>query len=372
MGIPSSPGGEWLAAGAGPGLVVIDELTNLFGPVHFDHTIHATMSRLEDGCASCHHQQEPGVASVLSCRTCHPTSSGTSTFDVPGLKAAYHRHCLACHRDWSGENACGSCHEERGAGAPAVPHDPTDIVGTRHPSLEGNPTFVYETPEAVGGAVGPLVTFHHVDHIERFGVNCADCHRESSCGSCHGTSSLLPRPAIDRHDRCFSCHSEQPCSRCHDQATRPRFEHELRSGWSLGSYHESLACADCHGSTREFTVPVGRSCGACHARANPASFDHAATGVPLAGSHAHFDCARCHDERRPDAAPTCSACHPDRSYPRQWPGLATPPAAAGCAAQIRRAAATADPGGPARITAPGAPAAEDYSAPPATSILRGR
>ncbi len=341
--------GDVSAADHGPDVVVIDGLAKLFGAVRFDHAVHATMSRLEEGCASCHHRQDAAATRVLACRACHATGAGSGTFDMPGLKAAYHRQCLACHRDWSGENACGSCHEERGDGAatPVVVHDPGDIVGaTRwgatHPGatdpgatnpgathpratqahLDPRAAFVFET--TLAGA--PFVTFQHADHVEQFGVTCVECHRGSSCRSCHGSAAATERVAIDRHDRCFTCHAGDRCALCHDQAPRPRFEHEARSGWSLGPHHASRACADCHGAPQAFVVPAARSCRACHANADPSRFDHAATGVPLAGSHARFECARCHDERRPDAAPTCSACHPDRAYPQQWPGLATPSA----------------------------------------------
>jgi len=96
----------------GPDVIRIDRMARYYSPVPFAHKIHADMSEMNGGCANCHHYNQQSDTPA-ACVECHPSTSGEGTLDQPGLKGAYHRQCLNCHRDWAHENACEYCHTER-------------------------------------------------------------------------------------------------------------------------------------------------------------------------------------------------------------------------------------------------------------------
>lgn len=129
-------------AGAVPEIVQIDELSELFEGVSFDHSLHTMI--VED-CAVCHHHttgtgvqdpecakchsNSPGVEQV-ACRDCHEANpfsagnlqeDGTSGkadyhLDRLGLKGAYHQSCLGCHRQMGAPTDCQDCHARTPAG----------------------------------------------------------------------------------------------------------------------------------------------------------------------------------------------------------------------------------------------------------------
>ena len=120
---------------AAPETVSIDRLANLFGPVQFDHQLHADYA----SCVECHHHttgQTPSNplclnchdnhtrTSNVSCSFCHSTSPYTEEneqtatpkvkfhIDIPDLKAAYHLSCLNCHQAiGAGPTECLDCHQ---------------------------------------------------------------------------------------------------------------------------------------------------------------------------------------------------------------------------------------------------------------------
>jgi hypothetical protein len=299
-------------------IVIIDRLAQFYGPVPFSHKIHADMSEISGGCTNCHHNPEEG-GQIAACVTCHVPANGGGTLAQPGLKGAYHRQCLGCHRDWAHENACGYCHEEQSgaAASPEVIAVTADAVSTPHPRIAAEPSFVYRTSRESA----PLVTFHHVDHAESFGLRCIDCHQDETCGSCHDVTTQ--REAINHVKSCCCCHAEKNCEFCHDTEERPDFDHAALTGWPLESYHAAAACTDCHGPVNDFKSPP-TSCRSCHSTLRAGSFDHGVTGVPLFGSHAHYECDRCHRDGEPGSPTTCNGCHPDITYPPHLPGRRSP------------------------------------------------
>jgi hypothetical protein len=100
--------------GNAPGTVVLDSLVELYGPVTFDHSMH---TQIAESCVVCHHQhpvsdtaactqchsidskqyRDSVVSTFLSCSSCHDEPD-TLNPDMPGLKVAYHRTCMECHR----------------------------------------------------------------------------------------------------------------------------------------------------------------------------------------------------------------------------------------------------------------------------------
>lgn len=299
-------------AGTGPDVVVIDLLADLYGPVVFDHYLHVNMCEFGGRCENCHHQPSED-RSIAACSTCHIEASGSP--EQPGLKGAYHRQCLSCHREWSHENACGFCHEEASASIDRTQAALNRFERASSSHLRIMPTFTYETSHP--GT--PVVTFHHADHTELFGLSCVDCHEGASCNECHGPTPEVP--VASREDLCLKCHGEQRCTFCHDFTPRPRFEHTASTGWNLGMHHAGLACSKCHEETTTFASPSSESCKACHRGGPSRSFDHAITGVPMLGSHAYFDCVQCHHSGGAEATASCDRCHTDRSYPDCVPGL---------------------------------------------------
>ncbi|NOG54500.1 MAG: cytochrome c3 family protein [Planctomycetes bacterium] len=298
-----------------PETVALSTLSRFFSTVQFDHEIHADMSLMSGGCGNCHHDPsaEDGVR-IAACRECHVSDSRNATLEQPSLKGAFHRQCLGCHRDWTHDNACGFCHRE--VDDLTTTHstaDATDIVGVAHPSIKAQAVYSYETSYVPA----PGVTFHHLEHVTSFQLKCVDCHRSGSCDRCHD-ASLVREPVAHAQD-CNSCHARNGCEFCHTAESRPSFDHESRTGWSLEPSHSKLTCTKCHGEVTSFVSP-STDCRGCHDRLDPEGFDHAVTGVVLSGSHAHYECSRCHQGNRLSTPASCSKCHADKSYPAFMPG----------------------------------------------------
>lgn len=292
----------------GPRVVIIDQLADLYEPVPFSHELHASMSEMIGGCENCHHYSEPGGA-IPACRTCHDAEKGPVDLKKPSLKGAYHRQCMNCHMDWNHEKACNFCHEEHHEGMVSVPLDTTDIVGVKHPLIEATESYFYETSYDKG----PVVTFHHTDHVQQFGLACADCHRGDSCSSCHDKDK--PHASrVEDMTSCTACHEERGCAFCHDYQRKPKFEHKTSTGWDLGKRHAKLECRACHGTPKVFSTP-NRTCTSCHKGWLKGDFDHKVTGVVFNEDHEGLDCTDCHADGDFSVKPSCDGCHDDgRKY----------------------------------------------------------
>lgn len=112
LGLCMAAAASLFAAGNMPGMVVLDGLVDRFGPVNFDHSMHTSLA---SNCGQCHHEHGGAATeckgchalsettfksavtqSFLPCQSCHGTYNPASP-SIPGLKAAYHRQCFACH-----------------------------------------------------------------------------------------------------------------------------------------------------------------------------------------------------------------------------------------------------------------------------------
>ena len=316
----------------GPSVVILDDLEDLYLPVPFDHQGHAQMATMTQGCAVCHHYTPQGLEHP-ACRTCHEPKPVTENIRKPGLKGAYHRQCLNCHREWTGETQCNSCHHPKtgspGKGGPEVTPTKGDLIGQMHPPIPEPDVEIYLTRGK--GPASSKVIFRHKEHLERFGLRCAECHHEDSCMRCHENGkehSQQIRTVEQHHQPCAQCHNvknEDTCNRCHWQDGEPKpppFDH-ASTGWPLGRHHEEKSCRQCHDAV-PFTAPQ-RHCEACHSDWEVGSFDHAVTGQGLDENHREQDCADCHVEREFEKAPTCDACHDEDegiSFPERRPGPA--------------------------------------------------
>lgn len=318
---------------SGPNVVVLDQVPGCYGSVRFDHRLHVQMSSIQGGCTNCHHDASEGVEGpgagtesgpvIRPCRTCHEPASVVVTADKPGLRGAYHRQCLSCHKDWAHENACGFCHTDSAAvrGSAARPRNLSTML---LPRSTAQSTYVYQTAHPPM----PVVTFHHEDHAQRFGLKCVDCHGGSSCGQCHG--SRAERPIVNRQQSCYQCHAESRCVTCHNRGERGPFDHAARTGWQLRPGHASLTCDSCHGAGQMPERPSSDACRTCHARRwGDEQFDHTRTGVELSGDHAYFECIDCHSGGDDRMLASCYSCHTDRPVAgHRWVGTASGPAPA--------------------------------------------
>jgi hypothetical protein len=276
-----------------------------------------------------------------ACKTCHEASSAGTDILKPGLKGAYHQQCLNCHREWIDEKDCGICHWPKAGGyiggQPARLPTKDDILGFMHPPIPLPDTGIYRASAGKSGESQTI--FRHREHIERFGLNCVECHHESSCKRCH-TADRVEKPQrtlAEHHMPCVKCHkaameegsASANCNLCHWREGQPRppaFDHAT-TGWRLSRFHEKKSCRDCH-KTVPFTK-LSRDCSTCHPDWKPTAFEHRVTGQVLDEKHTGLDCELCHKERKFDRPPACDECHDaeddDISFPARRPGPVTTP-----------------------------------------------
>ena len=300
---------------AGPKIVIIDKLSKLYKPVIFSHELHASMSDMSGGCTLCHHYSEDS-GEIPACDKCHKIKPDLAELNKPSLKGSYHRQCLGCHREWSHDNACQFCHEEIASSDNVVTtYDKTDIVGVSHPLISAEEKYIYKTSHKQG----PVVTFHHTDHVDLFGLKCTDCHKGDTCARCHDTAKK-EEPKIESMTTCCSCHNENNCDFCHSTKEKPAFNHGVSTGFALGHYHQDVDCNNCHSSVSNFVTP-STNCTDCHIHWDVGTFDHSVTGLALSEYHEEEDCEWCHTDRDFSVDPTCDECHDDISYPEDLPGI---------------------------------------------------
>lgn len=293
------------------GVLVMDELENVYDPVYFLHDKHAQMTEMSGGCVNCHHFQ-PASTEHPACKECHAPESQRGKIE-PGLKAAYHQQCLNCHQQWDTETHCEFCHRKKvgGMSDEQIAALPLHLSGGL---LERKELIVFETDYDDGDEV----PFHHRNHVELYDRDCSVCHRNESCTSCHvhGADShpLGDLDEIDLHDTCYQCHDEDKgCEQCHGRNRNDLFDH-ASTGWELRPYHAILQCHDCHHVRGRYTANDKR-CVTCHwAGWDEEHFNHGVTGVVLDDVHSDTDCSDCHPAGI-GAAVTCDGCHDDG---REW------------------------------------------------------
>jgi len=300
-------------------IVIIDRLKEKYEPVVFAHSLHANMSSMSGGCTNCHHFTQ-NINDIQSCGAsgCHDVDNVVNLrMSKPSLKGAYHRQCMGCHREWSHDTECALCHVEKNEGEKSKTSsiDETDIVGAIHPQIEAEPSYYYSTTFKQG----KVVTFHHTDHVNLFGLKCTDCHKGDSCFRCHDTDKQ-ERINIKHLETCCKCHTEDNCNYCHSNVRKPAFEHGISTGWALNKYHKNSECSNCHGPVQHFAKPT-TVCTDCHIHWDLGVFDHSITGLTLNEYHVEEDCENCHIDRDFSIDPTCENCHDDDiNYPDYYPG----------------------------------------------------
>ena len=89
---------------------IIKKEDNLYGRVRFMHKKHATL--LKD-CITCHHFRpaDSKASEATRCSACHQAPFNPELPGRIGLKAALHRQCMGCHKEWNkGPVGCIDCH----------------------------------------------------------------------------------------------------------------------------------------------------------------------------------------------------------------------------------------------------------------------
>ena len=255
-----------------------------------------------------------------------PPPAENASSEAPGLSHKVHivveeGDCTDCHKGTKlkGDRVCKSCHSGKVPKTSGIVNPARKLAARfnheRHVAAKG---LTCETCHAATisdtqDTSEPLVTRE----------GCETCHAskkveiaEAHCGSCHESNLMKTRPAD--HDKlwmvrhgpqaswrdqgehgrdCSSCHVESSCVSCH-QSTTPRSHNgiwRLRTHGMAASWDRE-ACKTCHETG---------SCVACHSRTQPLNHrglwkvTHGATATARdSGS-----CTTCH------RSSWCVACH---------------------------------------------------------------
>ncbi len=295
----------------GPDMVTLDTLVDMYEPTFFNHKIHAQMASMSHGCLECHHYSPEGE--YPACSTCHSVGISCENLKQVGLKGAYHRQCMRCHMDWSGDENCEVCHARKGSDAQARP---TKDKPLRHYPLVEEPGIDIYTSTFLGES---KVTFDHRSHAHDFDIACQTCHHGPGCLPCHSQKVKMPGPTPDAVG-CLACHRTTSCTTCHVvPPDTPPFDHS-KTKFPIKKYHANLGCRDCHTiQARHHIAPT--ECTECHGKNwKPKKFTHSMVGLKLDETHSELECENCHPDRKYNAPPSCADCHEDMSYPDAVPG----------------------------------------------------
>ncbi len=320
-----------LLAASIAGCMVLQSLGIMEPPLAFSHALHAEEGL---GCTDCHagaqDSDEPGLPAAAQCALCHeagdaekpPERRVATLFDgrefrgadvthlSDELKFAHGEHvglgleCNACHRGIEASTAvdssvavtmadCRRCHAGAGV-ADTCETCHTQIRTDQRPPNHEHAWVQLHGSSVRGGLPGAA-------------NDCAMCHTESSCATCHEVESppnhkgawrLKAHGVAAGMDRqgCAVCHRSDFCERCHEET--PPQSHKGAWGGPLDQH-----CLTCH-----FPLKT-ESCFVCH-KAAPSHLE--ATPKPDNHSPA-MNCLQCHGISQPlphvDKGDNCNACH---------------------------------------------------------------
>lgn len=306
--------------GEGPDVITINKFSDkqdIYKPVVFSHRLHSEMSEMTGGCSTCHHYNPPGK--IIGCDNCHEKDRQREDLSKPDLKGAFHRQCMNCHREWSHETECLSCHEQNGTKKQAVAKDGSKSAKYVHPKIISPVKVTFETPNA---KAGKMVTFFHDEHVNLFGLECGTCHSNETCVKCHDTkkSTQAVKISVEEHHKvCSKCHdTKSSCNLCHQNKPAAGFNHFAKTGFDISKFHSKLNCSRCHTQKSKFGG-LNKECSSCHGAWTQENFRHGVTGLELDEIHKELECENCHTDKS-YSKPVCESCHDDKSFPKDKPG----------------------------------------------------
>ena len=271
--------------------------------LRFNHSIHVGTAELP--CSTCHESVETSQGTKdlnlppkTACLDCHDAAeipgdwgpgAKQSLIDMPAahLHFSHERHlavegvtCSSCHAGVAkaelatvehlpSMEQCIACHAEKGA--------PTDCRTCHAKGRGGTIRTAYASGTLVPDDHGVLWLKQHGSMAERDLGQCASCHAQTDCLSCHDGAipptfhqsnylALHPQDAMANNPQCASCHRlERFCRDCHFRA-QVTFGNPLVAGVT-GSFHPddwmSPEQPDFHGHVAQRNMAT---CSSCHAQ----------------------------------------------------------------------------------------------------------
>ncbi len=280
-------------------------LVDQYEAVTFDHSGHEDYA---EGCETCHHHASR-VEHTPPCRECHGETSGD--LRKPGLKGAYHRQCMNCHREMGeGPMGCEDCHRKR-AGAAKPDQEQLALAAVPDRMRLGHLAQEYAG-----------VDFAHKLHVE-LTDDCGTCHHHSKgvevappCRECHNTPQELKNAY---HEQCLGCH-QSSCQQRQERLQKLRHERidatskdNEKKARAYGTKLERLMdqggsplnCRDCHAPR---VAPKSVSLNHIKATHGPVDFDHE---MHIGTAKFCTDCHHSHTGYGPFKS--CRSCHgPDK------------------------------------------------------------
>lgn len=256
-----------------------------------------------------------GRHTQVACKQCHATLRFSATPD----------QCAACHQDVHRKELGSSCERCHSPASWLVPDMPQRHISTRfallgaHRMAQCQACHTNQQKHTYAGAPLECVSCHRPD----YDATTAPPHRSSGittdCESCHSVSALSWGRHFDHSTTGFTlvgAHATATCAGCHQNNVYKGLTHDCY-GCHAAAYNATKA-------PPHRTSGIAVDCASCHSPSKGSwggTFDHAATGFPLAGAHAGTPCVQCHKNNVFTGLPSnCYSCHAT-----DYTGTTTPP-----------------------------------------------
>jgi octaheme c-type cytochrome (tetrathionate reductase family) len=292
---------------------IIKKTEDSYLPVRFMHAKHAV---LVNDCFTCHHYRpdNPKAKETTRCSACHQDSFNSKFPDRTGLKAAYHRQCIDCHREKKkGPVDCLGCHEKN---APLHKDlirveedpDPEDVTidclrchDQQAEELLSSSHWLWKGPSPfTEGHEKKINSGKATNTINNFCIHIGSNWRQ--CTSCHVGYGWID------NDFDFTDKTKMDCLVCHD-TTGTYFKGQSLAGFPDEDVDLKFVAENVGKSGR-------KNCGDCHfAGGGGDSVKHgdmsSALYYPSQDIDVHmggydFQCRDCHKTRQHDIQGVCS------------------------------------------------------------------
>ncbi len=304
------------------------------GPRPFNHEAHTVRGI---ACLDCHEGAEKevraGMPSKAFCMNCHeeldkekdkPLEKKVAWFLAGNGEPQWAdfgrqtKEIKFSHGSHAGKAACTSCHAGMDKNTGLVPHGPqrmTECMACHQEKATAKTdcSICHATIDRTHPPANHLQLWARLHGpCARQGAevatanNCALCHQQNACVTCHQTVPPEDHTAFWRlrahgvaseldRSRCATCHTSDSCVRCHQQ-TAP-VSHT--AGWNAP---KDRHCTSCH-----LPLQASGSCAVCH-RETPG---HLLAPPKPAWHNAAMNCRACHATslKHPDNGDNCNACH---------------------------------------------------------------